>query len=114
MGRALIEAGCGDSGRGVRGALLPVCLWRSVPPSSTVCRKVDSCVCVQGLLSPARLFPSPGRGRPSAGGGARVRPGVLGDPLWASRRCQALLKGGCWEEKPARVQGSVKMDSMGI
>ena len=68
---------------------------KSAQTSSTIWREVDSCV-GQGhpqssgsAPQPRWGVPLPGRGRPSAGSGAHVQPGVLGDPPWASQAMQS-------------------------
>ena len=94
---------------------------KSAQPSSTIWREVDSCAWVRGTLSPVGLLPSPAGGSPCPAAGSPQQaaepmcsPVSRETPRGLLRRCRALLKGGCWEEKPARVQGSVKMDSTGI
>lgn len=94
---------------------------KSAQPSSTIWREVDSRAWVRGTLSPVGLLPRPAGGSPCPAAGApqQAAESVCGSvsretPRGLLRRCRALLKGGRWEEKPARVQGSVKVDSTGI
>lgn len=93
VGRALSGASCGDSSRGVRGVLFPVYPGREVSAAVLHHLEGGGLMCVgQGhpqssgsAPQPCWGVPLPGRGRPSAGGGAHVQPGVPGDPPWASQ-----------------------------